>query len=246
MNLKKIEKILINNQFKFINFKTTNSTMDEAKKYLKDFQSNLVVLTDQQTAGRGRRGNKWISPPGNIYCSIVISNSFSLNEYFIFSMLTLVSVKKTLEEFGFYKTKFKWPNDIFFNNKKFGGIILEPLKINMKNFAIIGLGINFISSPIVNSYHTTYLKEFININNKFFFLEKFFDKIFFYLNNVYNIKKHINEEFTNSLMFLNKKIVIDSNNKKLSGIFKGINDDGSLVLYSEKKRISIYSGNIVI
>ena len=35
----------------------------------------------------------------------------------------------------------------------------------MKNFAIIGLGINFISSPIVNSYHTTYLKEFINRND---------------------------------------------------------------------------------
>ena len=56
--------------------------MDDAKKYLEKFHSNVVILADEQKNGKGRRGNIWISPPGNIYCSIALKNTIPINEYF--------------------------------------------------------------------------------------------------------------------------------------------------------------------
>ena len=47
--------------------------MEEAKLKINSANKNLIVLAKEQTKGRGRRGNKWISPYGNIYCSIALS-----------------------------------------------------------------------------------------------------------------------------------------------------------------------------
>ena len=148
MDFNKIKNILKNNNYEFIHFNTTTSTMYEAKLHLEKFQSNVVVIADEQTRGRGRRGNKWISPAGNIYCSIALNNKIPVKEYFLFSVLTAISIKLTLENLGVNKVNFKWPNDIFFENKKFGGIILESYKSAKNNkYVIIGIGINFLSSP---------------------------------------------------------------------------------------------------
>ena len=85
MNLKKTKNFLKKNKFYFMHLQTTPSTMDDAKINLKKLRSNFVIIADQQTKGRGRRGNTWISPPGNFYCSIVIKNDLLLNDYFFFS-----------------------------------------------------------------------------------------------------------------------------------------------------------------
>jgi len=248
MNFYKIEKILKNNNCNFIHFNSTTSTMEEAKQYLKKFQSDVVVTADEQTNGKGRRGNKWISPPGNIYCSIALNNKVSVKDYFIFNMITLISIKLTLENFGINKINFKWPNDIFFKNKKFGGMILETFNsIKNNNFVIIGIGINYSSSPRIKNYNTTYLQSFIEIKNKFIFLDNFFKNFFFFWNNYIEKWEDIVSKYKKSLMFLNEKIVIDmNNNKNIKGIFKGINYDGSLILYKDDKLISIYSGSIKI
>ena len=66
------KEILRNNNCSFYHLESTNSTMEESRKILKNTKSNFVVLADQQIHGKGRRGNHWHSPLGNIYCSIVI------------------------------------------------------------------------------------------------------------------------------------------------------------------------------
>ena len=246
MVFNKIEKTLKNYNCNFIHFNSTTSTMEEARHYLKKFNSDVVVIADEQTRGRGRRGNKWMSPPGNIYCSIVLRNTIPIKEYFLFSVLTAVSIKFTLENLGVKIVNFKWPNDIFFENKKFGGIILEPYSLNKDNkYVIIGLGINFLSSPLTCTYQTTYLRKFLQIKNKSIFLELFFNNFFFNWNNYTKEKNNIVSKFKNSLMYLNQKIEIQTNStNKIVGIFKGINNDGSLILDKGNEIVSIYSGSI--
>ena len=248
MIFNKIEKNLKNYNCNFIHFNSTPSTMEEARYYLEKFNSDVVVIADEQTRGRGRRGNKWISPPGNIYCSIALKNKIPIKEYFLFSVLTAISIKFTLENLGVKKIHFKWPNDIFFENKKFGGMILESYKSEKNNqYVIIGIGINFHSSPSIDNYSTTYVKKFLEIKNKLIFLDIFFKDFFFYWYNYKEQKKNIFLEFENSLLFLNEIIEININNtQSIKGIFKGINNDGSLVLYKDDKLLSIYSGNIKI
>ena len=153
--------------------------MDDAKKYIKQNNRNCVVLADQQYEGKGRRGNKWESPKGNVYCSISVNNFLNIKDHFIFSAITAISIKMALENFDTKDIKFKWPNDIFYNNKKFAGIILDTHSLkNFKQYMIIGLGINVESSPILSEYPTTYLKEFSKVKSVPEFLI-FFYKIFF-------------------------------------------------------------------
>ena len=247
MKYNKIEKILKNNNCLLFTLNSTGSTMDEAKKNINNLNSNFIIIANEQTHGKGRRGNEWISPPGNIYLSIVLKNDFPIKQHYIFSILTLLSIKKTINEFGSQEIFFKWPNDIFYKNKKFGGLILENINYNNNDIIIIGLGINVSSSPQVEGYETTFVKKFIDIDNKIILLECFFLNFFSLLNNIKNLKNRFFLDFKNSLMYLNKKINIQiDNDKKITGIFKDINDEGALVLHKEDKIMNIYSGNILI
>ena len=245
MNFKETRNIIERNKFNFIHLSTTPSTMDDAKINLKKLKSNLVIIADQQTNGKGRRGNVWISPPGNFYCSIIIKNDLPLKNYFFFSAIVALSVRDSLKNNKVDNIKFKWPNDIFYEDKKFGGIILESYNFKNENYVIIGLGLNIVSAPEAKNYKTTFIQSFFKIKNIDLFLNIFFDNFFIKLNNLVG-DNNIIEDFKKSLMFLNEKIIINDNNKNITGVFKGINNDGSLILSRNNKIISIYSGHIVL
>ena len=249
MKNNKIRNLIEKNHCEFVHLKKVKSTMDSIKDIIKKKDKNVILIADEQTEGRGRRGNEWISPKGNIYCSIALKNDIPLKNYFAFSILTLISIKKSLKKFGIENIFFKWPNDIFFGNKKFAGIILENFKIgNRDNYVIIGVGLNFINSPQLLNYNSTFLKDFVNINDKTDFLNIFFFNFFYYWNNYQSKKNYLYSQFKKSLMFLNKSIKIDIYNNKnnISGIFKGINKDGSLILDQDNKIINVYSGSIIL
>ena len=79
----KIENFLNTKNFTFVNLKTIDSTMNEIKKY--NDGRNVCMIADKQTAGIGRRGNKWISHKGNIYLSFLIKYDFKIEDHFIFT-----------------------------------------------------------------------------------------------------------------------------------------------------------------
>jgi len=240
------KKIIKENNFDLIHINTTSSTMNDAKKYFDKNEINAVIIADEQTRGRGRLGNKWVSNKGNLFCSIVMKVDIPINEYYVFNIISAVSIKSAIESFGIRNIQFKWPNDIYYKNKKLGGIILESYNSDKKNkYVIIGLGVNFSSSPNFDKYQTTHLKKFVEIKNRFIFYNSFLNYFFYNLNNIKRIKKNIFKEYVNSLMFLNSNIEIISNDKSsMNGIFVGINEDGSLILKHDEKLYSIYSGYI--
>ena len=247
MSFKKIKKIIKEQKYEFIHKESTRSTMINVKNFLDIKNKNCIVLSDQQTAGKGRRGKSWHSPKGNIYCSMSFNNFLNLKNHFLFSILTAVSIKATLEKFNAKNIRFKWPNDIFFKNKKFSGIILESYKISEdKSYMIVGFGINVESCPKVLEYSTTYIKKFCNVESLTEFLLVFYEILFLnwkLLNN--NNYKSLVNIYKKSLMFLAEKITIKlDNNSTISGIFKGVNTDGSLQLENENRISNIYNGTI--
>ncbi|SVC07900.1 uncharacterized protein METZ01_LOCUS260754, partial [marine metagenome] len=166
MNFNKVKTIIRENHYEFIHVESTPSTMINVKNFLKAENKNCIVLSDEQTAGKGRRGNSWYSPKGNIYFSISFNNFLNLKSHFLLSILIAVSIKMTLEKFKAKNIKFKWPNDIFFENKKFSGIILETYKVSDdKSFMIVGCGINIESCPKNLQHSTTYVKKFCKIES---------------------------------------------------------------------------------
>ena len=243
----KIKNILKKNNYDFFQKNITASTMLDVLKHLKDRKNNCIYLSDQQSNGRGQRGKTWDSPIGNIYCSISFDNFLSIKDHFLFSVLIAVTIKMSLEKFDANNIYFKWPNDIFYKKKKFAGIISEIVNISkIKSYVIVGFGINFISSPILKNYDATYLKYFSKVKTIDEFLLVFVKSLFLNLDKLKKgKKKYLMNFFTNSLIFNNEKIIIVTpNNIEKHGIFRGVNEDGSLRLEMNKSIENIYNGSI--
>ncbi len=108
-------------------------------------QHGYVVYTDFQTKGRGQRGNSWESDNGrNILLSLVLDASFIDPEnVYGLTIVTSLAIHDTLSEYIPDGLKIKWPNDIYYYNKKIAGILIENfLRQSVIEWSITGMGIN--------------------------------------------------------------------------------------------------------
>ena len=131
-----------------------------------------IVVSDIQTSGRGRYGNKWISNKGNIFCS-VYKKVKNFEDIYDAQYNSLRIVVKYLKKKGIQKEKIKikQPNDILIDNKKICGILIESIKYKKNLYLVIGIGLNLISSPKIVNYNTTFLNKYVkNKINKFDFV----------------------------------------------------------------------------
>lgn len=126
-------------------FKSIDSTNKYAREKAEtEPSSGTVVLAEQQTAGRGRRGKKWVSPfAANIYLSIVWDFEQGAQALEGLSLAVGVAVKRALTTHGIEAVELKWPNDIYIDGKKLGGILLEMIGDPAGQCSVIvGVGIN--------------------------------------------------------------------------------------------------------
>lgn len=104
----------------------------------------FTVHTDYQTAGRGQKGNSWEAANAeNLLFSVVLYPHFILIEkQFILSQIVSLAIKDTLEQF-IGEVTIKWPNDIYWQNEKICGILIEnALSSQGIDYTIVGIGIN--------------------------------------------------------------------------------------------------------
>ncbi len=127
---------------KIIKLETVESTNNYARKLAEKGEKEITVIRAEcQAKGRGRRSNKWSSPQGGIYASFILKPLNPLREIAILPMLFALGVCKTLK--GIVNAKIKRPNDVYVQNKKISGILVETCG-NEKgvDFVIAGVGIN--------------------------------------------------------------------------------------------------------
>ena len=127
----------------FISEKTA-STNDDAKVYLPNQSSELSIhLTEQQEAGKGRNGKKWVSPKGkNIYLSLGWKSPLQYSELDGLSLSVGCIVANVLNSPANDQINIKWPNDLLINQKKISGILIETVDIEGQVGIVIGVGIN--------------------------------------------------------------------------------------------------------
>lgn len=125
--------------------------IDSTNNYLvgrRHFKGNYAVFAEEQTAGRGRLDHQWISPPGNIYCSLLWHSSSAIHSISELYHVSGQTILHTLHELGVSQAYIKPPNDIFYANKKLGGILIELFKTeNGRYDIIIGIGLNLYAPP---------------------------------------------------------------------------------------------------
>jgi BirA family biotin operon repressor/biotin-[acetyl-CoA-carboxylase] ligase len=117
--------------------------MDMAKRMAKEgMGEGTVIIADEQTAGRGRLGRKWLSPSGSsISLSIILRPT--LPQLPQLNMAACLATVQSIEKVTGLKPSIKWPNDVLLNSKKVSGILMENLfEGGELKAAILGIGIN--------------------------------------------------------------------------------------------------------
>ena len=110
------------------------------------------VYANIQTKGRGTHGRRWISDKGNLFGSLFFPLENNYPAFNEFSIINPVIISDVIKNYCKKKNvSIKWPNDIFVNRKKICGILQELITLNSKKFLIIGIGINIVSNPNINS-----------------------------------------------------------------------------------------------
>lgn len=104
----------------------------------------LLVVSDCQTSGRGRRGRPWFSPAGTgIYASLLLRPELPLESVPLIGLLAAAAAAEAVRESTGTETVIKWPNDLLLNGRKIAGILLEAAsEPDALEYLVVGLGIN--------------------------------------------------------------------------------------------------------
>ncbi|WP_316840999.1 biotin--[acetyl-CoA-carboxylase] ligase [Pedobacter gandavensis] len=126
--------------------------VDSTNNFIKDLVSNsepltegTVIMADHQYAGRGQQSNVWHTKPGlNLTFSLYLKPSFlPITKQFLLNMAISIGIRNALQLFVEEGVKIKWPNDIYHNDRKMGGVLIENILAGSTYKAsIIGIGLN--------------------------------------------------------------------------------------------------------
>ena len=207
---------------KVIELKSISSTQDYLKNILESQPNEqYLVICEEQTSGKGRHGNVWVHIPGSLACSFNLAPNPVLT---LSSLETGVLVAEYFSKFENTTLQLKWPNDIFYENKKCGGILIHL----HHDALIVGLGLNAIDNSLNQSQWRTGLNFQSNIG---------VNLVEFIHQNRINNPTDLKNRWLNHCLHLNQEVVIE----KTQGIFVGIGDQGEALIQTPtgiEKKIS--------
>ncbi len=211
--------------FRFEEIDSTNKYLKE-RENLEDFD---CVIAQTQTAGVGRRGNVWVSNYGMAIFSFALKEdkNISLEEYMKLPLITGISVLSGLKKIENLNYKFKWTNDIYLNDKKLCGILIEKVR----DFFIIGIGINVNNNDF--GYAQDRAISLNSVTGKFYSTE---DIVFCIIN---EFKRYFSQNWQDTLKEINsynylkdREIEIIKYGESLGcGVAGDISCDGRLIVY---------------
>jgi BirA family biotin operon repressor/biotin-[acetyl-CoA-carboxylase] ligase len=213
----------------------------------------ILLISDEQTKGKGQRDNTWLSPmDGGWYFSFYLPNlQITLNEVQKINWVVSTQLVFFLKEWGVKNPQIKWPNDIFTANGKLGGILIENQTThNTIKSSIVGVGLNVENIKIENSWKgTTCLKN--EINSSTIILK---DKV----TNIHKIASSVLEQLSKPLLNLevlrqkvikysfgiNRYFIFEYNNNQMKARVCDISTSGNLILENEGRQIAASSGTL--
>ena len=221
---------------------STNNYLKNSYKLLNDF---TFVTADYQSKGKGRNDRVWSSNKGeNLMFSFLIKNPVLLRKYGALSLITAIEIAKLLEAYNFKEVKIKWPNDVFINDKKVCGILLEG---QILEYLVIGVGLNVNQKIFPDGLRRPATSLSLEMNKSFDIKE--IEKELF--SNIVNDYVSLNENsfleyFRNHNYLLNKRVRVLINDEPFIGEVVGIDDNFYLQIKTSDMLLHIDSGEIEI
>ncbi len=153
--------------FILVALETTESTNEDAKRRADAAEAGsdaapdgLVVWSLEQKAGKGRRGRGWVSPPGNLYSSILLRPDRPLADVAGLGFAAALAIREALRAWGTTDVALKWPNDVLVGERKIAGVLLESRAEGngkIPDWVVVGAGINLASHPEDTEFAATSL-----------------------------------------------------------------------------------------
>lgn len=215
-------------------YKTIDSTNTKMKELAVTSDKDcLVIVAEEQTAGRGRFSRSFYSPAKTgIYMSVMMKRQESFEDATLITIHSAVAVTRAIKKLYDLDTEIKWVNDIYYQGKKICGILTEAIsdfESGMIEAIIIGIGIN------VSTSEDSFLDELKDIAtslgiekpNRNQFIGEILNQLFAVVNEDFMI---VLDEYRRKSCVLNKEIEFDKNGQKFKGYVKDINELGNLVV----------------
>jgi BirA family biotin operon repressor/biotin-[acetyl-CoA-carboxylase] ligase len=193
-----------------------------------------VVRAKNQTKGKGQRGNAWETEPHkNLTFSLVLKPNLVVNEQFMLSKVVALGIADFLTSLNLEQVKIKWPNDIWVNNKKVAGILIEnTLKTSRITTSVVGVGLNVNQQKFSPNINATSLQNELNIN---FDVEATLNDLLICLEKRYLMLRalqyqKINADYFSNLLGYNTELNYRIGENLCKGIIRGVNPLGLLQL----------------
>lgn len=220
-------------------FDEINSTNEYLLQHADSLSQGTLCLAESQTAGRGRRGRQWYSPPSdNLYFSLLWR--YERGDFSQLSALSLVVALEIAESFNALNIKdiqIKWPNDIYYQGKKTGGILIEN-KLDQHGITlVIGIGLNLgmteVDSKIVTQAWADLGVYQLDRNQLAATLARKLQQM---------LQTFPTQTFASHLprwrqfdLFYSQPVKLVTEQQEIHGISQGVNEKGELLLEREGK-----------
>jgi BirA family transcriptional regulator, biotin operon repressor / biotin---[acetyl-CoA-carboxylase] ligase len=195
-----------------------------------------IVITNNQTAGRGQRGNTWQTQPGkNLTLSVILKPAFlQVKDQFYLNIFTALAVQDAVQERAGASVSIKWPNDVLVAGRKICGILIEnQIRGSQVSISVIGIGLNVnqqeFSNPNATSLASVWGHE-LDLETILHHLCECLEARYLQLRQASN--SQLLKAYLEKLYWLNEKHVFESNNKEFEGTITGIDVRGKLLVAS--------------
>jgi len=227
-----------------------------------------VVLTDNQTAGKGRRGHRWVDVPGrNVLSSILLRPLFPFH---LLVMLASLAVVDSIAETCHIHATIKWPNDVLIGERKVAGILIETSHdLVGRLVAVLGIGVNVngrveeLSEYYLSDRQASLITTATTLETVYgheVSREVFIARMLLHVEKSYlalqqestsgrvisePASRLIRERWRGQLSTLGRTISVQQGDSKISGVAEDVNDNGELLLRRHSGEVvTITWGNV--
>ena len=229
-------------------YKTIDSTNTQMKKLaINGGKNHSVIVSEEQSAGRGRFGRSFYSPAQKgVYMSVLLKTGDSLQNATMITIKTAVAVRRAIAKLYDIEVAIKWVNDLYYRGKKVCGILSEAIsdfESGMIEAIIIGIGINVSTDnfPLeIASIATSLGLQEANRNQ---FIAEILNQLFAIIDEDFKL---VLNEYRMASCVLHKQITFNQKGEQFTGLVREINDLGNLVVSSNGAEMVLTAGEVSI
>lgn len=238
-------------EYEIIRLESVDSTNTYIKNHPELWAKQFcAVIARQQTGGRGRHNRVWHATPGkDLTFSMLFIPNGKIEDQAVITIMAGLAVYRALSTYVPSGLNLKWPNDIYVNDKKIGGILCEMVMADKRPMVVIGVGININNTEFPNDIisNATSMKSVSNIEyNINVIFQDIMDQIIPLLRDInVPLKEEFLREWATASRSIGSNVVYYLDGQKKTGNIVGINNDGSLrIQNSDGSSVDGYRGEV--